>query len=154
MTSLGLKKLFAATCAFAMAGCGGGSSPAGGNNVGGSTGGSAAPPAGPDTGQAAPLIAAYVAENTPRLPYRPSSRQTFTGLRAEGGELVVTLRLSRDMPADMAPDAMARHNEALDKRTACRDAALGEIIRRGGTIRHDVTTPNGSAFQTRVTACP
>lgn len=143
MTSPVLKTIFAAACAFAMAGCGGGSSPAGGNIVGGSTGGSAAP-----------LIAAYVAENTPRLPYRPSSRQTFTGLRAEGGELVVTLRLSRDMPADMAPDAMARHNEALDKRTACRDAALGEIIRRGGTIRHDVTTPNGSAFQTRVTACP
>jgi len=138
MTSPVSTTSFAAACALALAGCGGGGAPA----------------AGPASAEAVARVAAYVSENRPRLPWRASSRQTIAGLRADGGELVVALQLSRDMPADMAPDAIARHNEALDRRTACRDPQLGEIIRLGGTIRHEVSTPNGTTFQTRVTGCP
>ena len=149
MTSFALKAALAAAFAVATAGCGSGGGPAGGEK------GGAAPPAAGQGGPAAEaLVAAHVAENTARLPFRMGTRHMVTGLRAEGSELVAVVTHSGNRPEGMSAEAYAEHNQALDQRSVCRDAQLAAIVRAGGTVRNEVSTAGGDNFQTRITACP
>ena len=87
-----------------------------------------------------------------KLPMRVDDITTVVGIRADGAEFVYDMRVSEVFEGDHLENARATM-QASNQSTMCRGEA-GTFIRRGGSMRHIYTDPNGNQFETRVARCP
>jgi hypothetical protein len=87
-----------------------------------------------------------------QLPMRADEVTTAVAIRAVGTEFVYDMQLSEVVPADRLEERQALIQGRNEVRMCEGDA--GAFIRRGGSMRHIYTDPQGHVFETRVARCP
>lgn len=99
------------------------------------------------------LVAALVDQARLQTPRRLDAQRTWTGVRADGVEVVYEIALDRDLsPEELS--AMRRVQAASDPIAMCADATLAYLVGLGARVRQVYTDAGGDRFETLLDRCP
>ena len=87
-----------------------------------------------------------------QLPIRADAMTSVTGIRAEGTEFVYQMSIEQALP--MSVEAAQARMQTNNQSNLCNDPRTSQLIRMGGSMRHEYRSTDGKTFQTRVTSCP
>lgn len=99
------------------------------------------------------LVSALVEQARPQTPLRLDSERVWTGVRADGVEIIYDVTIERDLGADELP-ALRRVQAASDPIAMCADATIAYLIGLGARLRLVYTDAAGDRFETLVGNCP
>lgn len=99
------------------------------------------------------LVAALVEQARPQTPLRLDAERVWTGVRADGADIVYEVAIERDLGADELP-ALRRVQAAADPIAMCADATVAYLIGLGARLRLIYTDAAGDRFETLVDNCP
>jgi len=113
--------------------------------------GAAAQPA--SEAQLRELVAALVEQARPQTPMRLDAERIWSGVRADGIEIVYEVTIERDLGArELA--ALRRVQAASDPIALCADSTVSYLVGLGARLRQIYTDAGGDRFETLVDRCP
>lgn len=99
------------------------------------------------------LVAALVDQARLQTPLRLDAQRTWSGVRADGVEVIYDIALDRDLsPQELA--AMRRVQAASDPIALCADPTIAYILGLGARVRQVYTDAGGDRFEILLDRCP
>ena len=99
------------------------------------------------------LVAALVDQARLQTPMRLDAQRTWSGVRADGVEVVYEIALVGDLsPEELS--AMRRVQAAADPIALCADATIAYLIGLGARVRQVYTDASGDRFEILLDRCP
>lgn len=99
------------------------------------------------------LVAALVEQARALVPRPVDSERTWTGVRADGVEVIYDITINRDLSADEIA-ASRRVQEASDPIALCADHTISYLVGLGARLRQIYTDAGGDRFETVIASCP
>ncbi|MGQ0589350.1 MAG: hypothetical protein ACT4N8_07450 [Sphingosinicella sp.] len=99
------------------------------------------------------LVAALVEQARALVPRPLDNERIWTGVRADGVEVIYDITLNRDLTADEIA-ALRRVQDASDPIAMCADHTISYLVGLGARLRQIYTDAGGDRFETVVASCP